>query len=163
MRAHLGWTYLHARQHDNAIRELLATLELDSQFVIAHWALGRSYVAQGHLEQAIESFEKLLGTPPFDTWGIAWLGHTQAAMGHPEKAEEALLRLDQIAKERYVRSYWFALLNLALGRVEECFRFLQRCIEDRDAWVGWIRCDPSFDALQEDPRYLQIRKSTGLE
>jgi hypothetical protein len=29
--------------------------------------------------------------------------------------------------------------------------------------VGWIRCDPAFDSLQHDPRFLEIRIQTGLE
>ena len=84
-------------------------------------------------------------------------------LGHPEKAEEALRQLHEIAKQRYVRTYWFALLNLGLGRIDACFEWLQRCIDDLDVWVGWIRCEPGFDALQNDPRFLQIRKNASLE
>jgi TolB-like protein/Flp pilus assembly protein TadD len=163
LRAHLGWTYLLARKYDHAIRELMATFKLDASFVIVHWALGRGYAAQGHIDRAIAAYEKLLDAPPFDTWGIAWLGYTYALLGHPEKAEQALRQLEAIAQQRYVRIYWFALLNLGLGRLDVCFQWLQRCVEDRDVWVGWIRCDPSFDAVQTDPRFLQIRKSTGFE
>ena len=75
LRAHLGWTYLLARKYDHAIPELLATFQLDASLVIAHWALGRAYAAQGHFDRAMAAYKKLLDTPPFDTWGIAWLDH----------------------------------------------------------------------------------------
>ena len=75
LRAHLGWTYLLARKFDNAIPELLATFKLDANFVIAHWALGRAYAAQGHFDRAIAAYEKLLDAPPFGRGLLRTLHH----------------------------------------------------------------------------------------
>lgn len=162
LRSHLGWTRLHARQYERAIEDAGQALAIDPQFLVAHWVLGRAYMEIGAGEKAIAELKQLLAFPPLDTWAIAWLGQTYARTGHPEKALEALEQLQSIAKERYVRAYWFAVLNLALGRVDACFAALQQCVEERDAWVGWVKCDPCFDILKNDPRLAHIWKQVGL-
>ena len=41
VRTHHGWTCLHARDYPKAAEHLRAALELDSDFTVAHWVLGR--------------------------------------------------------------------------------------------------------------------------
>lgn len=163
MRTHLGWTYLHARQYDRALEQLRQALAIDPQFLVAHWGIGRVYEMMGSYAEAREEFQKLLAAPPLDSWGIAWLGHTAACMGDFQGAGEALGQLERISKQRYVRPYWFAALYLAMGKKEPCLEWLQKCIDERDVWIGWVKCDPTFDSLQSDPRLARIWNELGLD
>jgi TolB-like protein/Tfp pilus assembly protein PilF len=162
MRAHMAWTYLHARKFERALEEARRALELDPQFILPHWVLGRALMETGDLAGAVPQFQKLLASPSLDSWGIAWIGYVSARSGRPEQAEQAIAQLGEIAQSRYVRPYWFALLQLSLGRLEECFVALQKCIDERDAWIGWLKCDPSFDSLQHDSRLQRLWPHLGL-
>ena len=121
------------------------------------------YAAQSRHDLALAEFEKLRPSPPLNTWGLAWEGHTRAAMGQRQKAEEALAGLHQLSQHTYVRAYLFAVLNLALGRLDDTFAWLQKSFEERDVWLGWIKCDKIFDHVQSDPRFAQLWHNLGLD
>ena len=163
VRAHLGWTYLHARQFNRAEQQLSRTLEIDPGFVIAHWVLGRTHLAQSRYDEAIREFEQLLHSPPFNTWGLAGLGQAYAVLGQPERAAKLLTELEQLGRESYVRAYLRAEAHLALGQFDQTFACLQKSYEERDVWLGWIRCDPAFDGIQTDPRFGRLWQSLGLD
>lgn len=163
VRTHLGWTYLHARQFEQAEEQLRKALELDPQFIVAQWALGRAYIGRGLFQKGIHAFEQVLAFPPTGAWSQAWLGHTYALLGQPERAARILAELQQLSQRTYVRAYLFAVLHLALGQLDQTFEWLQKSYEERDVWLGWIKCDYNFDKVQSDPRFVQLWRSLGLE
>jgi hypothetical protein len=63
----------------------------------------------------------------------------------------------------YVRAYLLAVVHVALGRMDETFAWLRKSHEERDVWLGWIKCDPNFDQIQTDPRFVELWRSLGLD
>jgi TolB-like protein len=161
--AHMGWTYLHARQFTKAKKHFRAALDLDPDFIISNWGLGKVHTCHGEYDLALTCFRNLLGTSPINSWGVAWMGYVHGLMGKTEEATAGLEHLTELSRTCYVRPYWFALLNLVLNRQNEVFQCLERCIEERDAWLGWIRCDPAFDSLHENPHFISLRTRMGLD
>ena len=44
---HLGWAFYFFRRFDDAIEQLRATLELDPDYILAHFVLGQAYTQRG--------------------------------------------------------------------------------------------------------------------
>lgn len=163
VRTHLGWTYLHARQYEKVFEPCRAALELNPNFLAAHWVMGRAFAAQSRFSDATREFEKLLSTPPMNTWGLAWLANTCVRIDQPERAAQFLDELQRPSRRMYVRAYLLAVVHVALGRMDETFAWLRKSHEERDVWLGWIKCDPNFDQIQTDPRFVELWRSLGLD
>ena len=56
-----------------------------------------------------------------------------------------------------------AVFYLGLGRMDECFTWLEKAYEDRDVRLSFLRVDPKWDAARSDPRFVSILKRIGLD
>jgi hypothetical protein len=89
-----------------------------------------------------------------DPLPLGLLAHLYAKIGKTDKAREILVRLRQIATQRYVAPYTFALIHLGLGEKDQALQFLERDYEDRDGYnIALVKVDPFLDPLRGDPRF----------
>jgi hypothetical protein len=63
----------------------------------------------------------------------------------------------ELAKERYVCAYYFALIHVAL-QADRAFEWLERPYRERPWWLVCIDVDPRLDSLRSDPRFLDLRR-----
>jgi hypothetical protein len=87
---------------------------------------------------------------------IAAHGHIAGVCGEPSRAREDLRRFDEIARNRFVTSYGYALIYAGLSEKEQAFIWLRKAVEERSHWLVWIKVDPRFDVLRADPRFQQL-------
>jgi tetratricopeptide (TPR) repeat protein len=79
----LAGTFYLVRQYDQAIEQERKTLDLDPNFVMAHFYLGLTYVHK----QAIAELEKAVAISPGNTLLLAGLGYAFAVSDR--RAEDA--------------------------------------------------------------------------
>ena len=73
-----------------------------------------------------------------------------------------LAELQAASAKSYVPAYWFALVNVGLGRREEALRALERAYEERSTVLAYLLIDPRLAALHEEPRYVAlVRRLSG--
>ena len=78
-------------------------------------------------------------------------------MGRRDEALKILAQLQQLAPQRYVSDYTFALVHLALGEKEKAIAWLERAYEHRAGPdIMFIKLDPMFDPLRGDPRFERL-------
>lgn len=94
---------------------------------------------------------------------VADLGHAYALSGDREKAKAALDELREMSRRRYVSPYWFAIVYLGLGDKDQTFAWLDRAVEDRAGLLVWLKVEPEFSPLRDDPRYRDLLRRIGLE
>jgi hypothetical protein len=87
---------------------------------------------------------------------IAAHGHVAGVCGQPSRAVEDLRRLDDIARNRFVTSYGYALVYAGLREKEQALLWLRKAVEERSHWLVWIRVDPRFNPLRADPRFQHL-------
>jgi TolB-like protein/tetratricopeptide (TPR) repeat protein len=149
----LGMNYYYARRYDEAIAQLRKTLEMDPGYYYAHVNLGEVFSAKRAFDEAIGEYQKAraLNDDPFV---LGLLGHAYASSGNKTEALKILDQLKEVSRQRYVSTYSFAIVYLALGDKQEALRSLEQCYQDRaGADVGWIRVDSLVDPLRDDPRF----------
>ena len=75
---------------------------------------------------------------------------------------KVLDELRELSKRRYVSSYRVAAIHLGLGETERAFEWLERAVEEHDAWLVWLKVDPVLDDLRPDPRFADLVERIGL-
>jgi len=73
-----------------------------------------------------------------------------------ERARKILEELRQRSRQSYVSPYYFGDLNAALGEKDEAFRWFERAYQERATPLAWMRIDPRFDPLRDDPRFQSL-------
>ena len=151
--ADLGMNYYYARRYDEAITQLRKTLEMDPGYYYAHVNLGQVLAAKRAFGEAISEYQKAraLNDDPFV---LGLLGHAYASSGNKTEALKILDQLKEVSRQRYVSTYSFAIVYLALDDKQEALRWLEQSYQDRaGADIGWIRVDSLLDPLHGDPGF----------
>lgn len=160
--ATLGKGLYYARRDDQAIEELRKTLDMDPSFVNAHLYLGWVYEQKGMFAEAIVELQHALsgsgGVPLY----VSALGHAYAISGQRRMAEESLAQLQEQAKKRYVAPYEMATIYIGLEAKEQVLKYLEMAYADHSCWMTFLRVDPRFDPIRDDPRYLDLIRRMHL-
>jgi len=155
--ADLGSTYLLARRYDEAIEQFRRTIEMDPGFYYTHFHLGEALECKGNLNAAVAEYEKARQLND-DPRVLGRLGHAYAVAGRTDEALKIFNQLKEESKNRYVRDYDFALIELALGNQDQAIRWLEEGYEQHDGGprTTFIKVDPFLDPLHGNPRFQAL-------
>ncbi len=158
----VGWVLYFARLYDQAIEQFRKTLELDPNFVGAHWKLRQVYEKKGMYEEAIVELETLL-----ELLGASELaGAVRRAYllsGYNGALERWAESLEEHAKREHVSPYDIVLIYAQLNVNDQAFALLEKGYEVRDGLLVYLNVDPQFDNLRTDPRFSALVRKIGLE
>ncbi len=152
--AHLCWHHYHASEFDLAIAAGQRAIDMDASFIMARIYLGRAYALNRMYKEAINEFDKSLAEGSTDIRG--YLGLTFALSGDRRKAEHMLAELISESASRYVSSYHFGTISLALGDVDGAFQWLNKAVDERGPHVAALRLDPTLVSIRSDPRFQML-------
>lgn len=157
-----GRIFNSMRQQGQAIDQYRKTLELNPSFASGYLHLGLAYAQKSQYDEALAAFQKGRVVADDNPLIVAGLGHCYALMGNRVKAGELLGELLQQSKRRHIPAIAIALLYIGLGETDEAFEWLDNAYKDHDAWLTWLRVDPVFDGLRQDPRFFSLLKKVHL-
>jgi TolB-like protein/DNA-binding winged helix-turn-helix (wHTH) protein len=158
----IGFNHYYQQNYDAAISQLRATLAVSPKFPLAHLWLGRAYQQKKMYPEAIDEFNKTDDALPGWVVTIAGMGHAYGEWGHQAEAKQVLVRLNQMAREKYVTPYGVALVYAGLGDKDQAFAALNKAVAGRSHWLVWLNRDPRWNRIRSDPRFEDIRKRVGL-
>jgi TolB-like protein len=161
MNIHLAWHYFFTRNYDLTLEVARKTVEMDSTFIDAYSFIGWACVQKGQFEEAIDAFQQTR-TPREKHEHLAWLGHAYALLGNQSEARRYMAELYDSSKGSYVSPYWIALIYLGLNEKDKTFEYLQRALDERNAWLVYLNVNPVFDSLRSDVRFDDLLKRVGL-
>lgn len=160
---HPGWICYHARRYEEAVGYYRRTLELDEQFILAHFYLGVVLVQLGQYDEAIAAIQRALALAGGRGALIqAVLGHAYAVAGHPDKAQAILQQLQTFPLNRDVSPFYLALIHCGLRDREQTLQRLAEAFEERFSWMVWLKGEPMFDWLRDDPRFQALLQGMRL-
>jgi len=159
--ADLGDTYFYARQYDKAIEQLRKTIEMDAGFYYAHYELGMAYEMKGSFAEAVAQYKKARELNN-DPRVLALLAHAYAASGKRDDALKMLGELKELARQRYVPAYNFAIAYAGLKENDQAFEWLEKSYQDRASRMTILQVDPFLDNLRADPRLADLVRRVGL-
>jgi serine/threonine protein kinase/TolB-like protein/Tfp pilus assembly protein PilF len=163
IQANVANIFLLSRQYDRAIVECRKALDMEEDFVVARWVLGRAMELQGQYPTAAAEFERALQREPDNTLLRAALARTYAVSGARAKAHQHLQVLEETTQRRYVSPLDLVLVHAALGQANDAFASLERAVRDRANLLKFLKVDPAYDSLRGDPRFRRTLGMIGLE
>jgi TolB-like protein/DNA-binding winged helix-turn-helix (wHTH) protein/Tfp pilus assembly protein PilF len=161
--AELGCASYYAHRYDQTIDFSRETLKADSGSPLAHYNTARALGQKGLYDQAISELDK-----PISIWGrtamlIAELAYDNAASGRKAEARKLLDELQRRSANEYIDPYPIAWVYVALGENDNALASLEKAYDARSAWMPWLKVEPKFDPLHNDPRFISLLKRLKLD
>ena len=151
-----------SREYDEAIEQCRKTLEIDPNFGGAHLFLGRLYKEKGMYQEALTELEKARRLLAGSAEVLALIGYTYAVSGSRVEAQNVLVELQGLSKQRYVSPYHMAMVYAGLGEQKQAFDSLDKAYTEREGRMTILKFAPEFDSLRSDPRYADLVRRIGL-
>ena len=160
--ANVGYPLYYKRQFDEAIKQYRQALELDQNYSWGHLWIGQAYLQKGMYKEAEDEINQAIRLSGGDVRAKATLGHAYAVAGKRAEALRVLNELRALSAERYVSSYFIALIYVGLKEDDQAIAWLQKAADERHPYLILMRVEPVFDHLRSDPRFIQLEKRVGL-
>jgi TolB-like protein len=150
--AHLGWHYWYAGQFDRALNALNSSVELESNQFWA-WRYLR------WVREQREEFDKAVDAVQHGGTSEKQVGELRRNLEHFGPAGYWRTQLDESlirSRHQYVSAYPIAQIYARMGQTDEVFKWLDRSYQQRDSALIYLRYEPAFAKLHQDPRFLEL-------
>ncbi len=151
-----GEALIPAGQYEQAIQQCRKILEMDPQFALAHWNLGRAYQGKGMYNEALAEMQKAADLSGRSSVFISHLGRAEALAGRRDKAIKILNELKTRSKREFVSPSVFVLIYAALGDKDRAFAWLEKAYQVRSDIIVELKVAPELDPLRSDPRFQDL-------
>ena len=156
-------TLYYSRKFDLAIEQLKSALELDKNLLSAHILLGLCYENKKMYKEAIAEFNSTVPLTNNAPWSIAALGHAYAVSGRRNEALKIIEQLKTKSAKTYISPFHVGAIYNGLGEKDQAFAWFNKALADRSGLLVYIKIEPEFDNLRNDPAYLDLMRRIGLE
>jgi DNA-binding winged helix-turn-helix (wHTH) protein/TolB-like protein len=150
--ADLCQTFYFARRYDDAIGQCRKTLELDSQFYIAHGYLRDALEVKQMKTELLADFKET--NPATDPVVKA------IASGDMRSYHE--LGIANAEKNPDYEAVTIAKNYALIGDTEDSLHWLDHAWQTHNFMFPFVNVDPTFDAVREEPRFINLMRNTGL-
>ena len=161
IRYEMGWIYYCGRQYEKAIAFYREALSLDMNSAQTHRRIGLALAQLGMLEESMSEIRKALEIRD-DPAYYSDLGWLYAKLGKKSEAQNALNKLQEMSKRRYISPYYVAKVYAGLGDKERVFEFLEKAYQAHSDRLLDIQTDPVFDEFRGEPRFSNLTRRLGF-
>ena len=157
----LGLTLTEAVRYDEANAALKRALELEPDFIPAHFFLSQLYSWDGKKDLAIAESRRTidLGFP----FGQSLLAQSYATAGRKAEALAALKESIDQSKRSHAGSFFIAQAFDALGDKEQTFTWLEESYKEHEPILVHLNEIPFHNnALRADPRFQDLVRRIGI-
>jgi tetratricopeptide (TPR) repeat protein len=157
-----GYPYMRARRCDEAMDHFRRALEMEPDFPLARFYLGKCYAEKARYEEAAREHRRAIEASGESAMLRAALAFSYARSGRVREARAVLAKMNESARRGYVSPYSFATIYAGLGDSREALMWLQRAFEDRDPQLVTLKDHIHFDGLRHDPQFADLVHRVGL-
>lgn len=155
----LARTLFFAGRTAEAKKTLRATLELNDHFAHAYFLGAQIAFSEGNTAETFRLIDRAIATGGRSPLYVTLRGYVSARTGDRAGAVTAMNELK--ARPNYTLPLFLARIHTGLGEHDEALRWLEQCVSDRSESVLWLKVDPSFAPLRNDPRFVDLMKRIG--
>jgi serine/threonine-protein kinase len=163
IRRSLGWLYCTARRPDLARAVLERALVMNPEAPETLTTLGLAEEQAGRYEEAARVLRDALLYAPGDSNVMVTQARVAMKAGRPDEALAIASGVRMLERTRYVSPSDLAKLAIGLGETDQAFAALERARQERRGWLVYLRADPLFDPIRDEPRFRQLRAAMRLD
>jgi len=142
---------------DRAVELLSKFLNTDSPFWYGLWTLWRALSLMGKKSEAVEACKK-----SFLLNGRNEVVEAMEKAGIDNAFQTAACIMTEVYKHHYTSPSDIAILFIHAGKKEEALIWLEKAIEVIDPRIPFIGCDPDWQNVRSDKRFINCLKKIGL-
>jgi tetratricopeptide (TPR) repeat protein len=154
---------VNARRFDQAIDVGRKAVRDNPNFAPPHFFLAQALQASGNTQEAAAMYRRAWERIPTTPQGIWHRGRAEVLEGKRLEALATVAELQKLSAERYVSPSFVATILLSLGEKDRAFEWLERAVEDHSYDMIYLKVDPIFDGVRDDPRLSTLVRKVGLE
>jgi len=162
VRRGVGWLSYYSRRYEHALYHLRRAIAMNPTSEDTYRVLGLVLMQQGAYAEAERAFREAITLSPDLSYATAGVAHVLALSGRRREAEALVAELEARARARYVTPVAFCIAHLGLRNIDQVFHWLERAYEDRRGWLTYLRVDPIFDPVKDDPRFAEFLRRMNL-
>ena len=156
-----GYYLLHAGRTDEALIQLKKISELEPNFPMSHSFAASAYIEKGMFDEAIAESRKeyelsARNDLPFGVYALA-------KSSKRDEASAALKELLRLSATKYVSPYNISLIYNALNERERALEWLEKAYERRDPKMTFLKVEPKWNNLRNEPRFIDLMKRMKLQ
>jgi serine/threonine-protein kinase len=165
----LGRLLYFSRDYPAAIAQYRRTLEVDPQSFWTHFFLSNALEQTGAYGEAAREWahahanalagQSLPAVAPEALREVAQAGTPEAYRAFLRKRVEWE---EKVVTKAPVGSSSLAILHAKLGDKDAAFRWLERSVESHTRDLIFLKVEPAYDSLRDDPRFQQLLRRVGL-
>jgi Tfp pilus assembly protein PilF len=127
----VGLFYLNQNKVDEAVKNFVKALSLDTRYYLAWNALGLAHSMRGRLDESVKAYQKCLEVNPQFTEAHNNLGAVYQEMKLLDKAEEEFKKalLDLNYQNRELPYFNLARLCVLQGRLDEAYENVEKSLQ----------------------------------
>jgi tetratricopeptide (TPR) repeat protein len=150
------------QRNDEALHAVRLALEMNPRYPPGYFWLGRIYTAERRYSEAESALQNI---GPLRTWtpAMAVRGYLYGTTGRPNDAKAVLAEFDALGRAgRYASGYAIAVVHAGLGDREGTLSALDAAFRERSHWLVWLKRDPRWDEIREQPPFRELVRRVGL-
>jgi len=159
----VGWVYINNRQFDLGIEQCRRVFEMDSSFSPAQTQFINACVRKGMNDEELDEVNRVQAMQGVSRADIEAFNRAYKSDGLKGLARLRLTRLDATAKDKYTATSLYASNYAIIGEKERALQALEKCLEERDRGLVFLKTSPAYDGLRSEPRFIAILKKVGLD
>ena len=152
-----------AHRYDEAIQQARKALEMRPQVIGVQNLLGSAYVQKGMLSQAVAEFRKADELGVRRAHWAASMAELYVKSGRRADAEKMLATWSSRPPQEFGHAESMAMIYAGLGKKAEAFQWLDRAYREHWGRLPWIKIEPEYDNLRDDPRFSALLNKMGLD
>jgi tetratricopeptide (TPR) repeat protein len=162
MRSFHGQFLFDARRYAEALEPIRQAIEIAPGFFHGHEILSRLCIQLGDYDAALEECELAYRLSGGMLFALARKGYVLAKMRRHAEAAEVMSSFEQIARERFVAPFHFALIHAGLGNRETALEYLEQSVKVHAGPFVLVPTDPLWDDLRSEPRFQALMRKCGF-
>jgi TolB-like protein/DNA-binding winged helix-turn-helix (wHTH) protein/Tfp pilus assembly protein PilF len=158
----LAGEYSANGQYDQAAAIDRKVLEMDPNFVPAHFGLAKVYEGKKMWPEAIKELQTAVDLSQDSARALAALAYGLGLAGRRTEARKIVDSLEELSAKKYVSSYEMAEALVAIHDYDAALRYLEKSYRDHESQIPLLNVTIALYPLHSDPRFIQLVRRAGL-
>jgi TolB-like protein/Tfp pilus assembly protein PilF/tRNA A-37 threonylcarbamoyl transferase component Bud32 len=152
-----GWLLYQTRRYAETLTEVKKAVEMEKDFPQGLLHLGNALDQIGRSEEAVTALRESIRLWQDSALPRNMLCHALVNCGRENEAREVLGEILAENEKHHVKPYFIAVAYAAFaGERDAVFEWLEKAFAERNEWLIWLGTEPKFDALRDDPRFVEM-------
>jgi TolB-like protein/DNA-binding winged helix-turn-helix (wHTH) protein/Tfp pilus assembly protein PilF len=150
-----------SRDYDRAIAQVRGVLEMEPNFLQAHYILAFSLVQKGSFAEALADLEQWRRSDE-TPWSLMMEAYIHGRAGQRLQARHALQKLEQLHRRQPMDPAPLLLAHVGMGNTEDVFALFEQAYSEHSTALPSLRVNPLYDPMRDDPRFDRLMLRIGL-